>query len=707
MLRFSCLRRAPAGAKAGVERKKNILVVGGSGFFGNLLCRSIITVFRSEPLALTITGLDDSALLESVHHLRNFAGVKKSTVTIVPTDLDLNQRSEQALEALLKQIDAAMVINLAGPFFAGEQGSGLAPHHERLIAACVKRGVHYVDIAESSAHITSVISRASAMLEEVKTSQSVIVTGASTMPALSTAFAADAIRLMMRPHVFTTPRSTEAPEDDGKNGQKNKGPFSVEVFLSPGGRVKEDRLGFAAIYSLLLRFGRTFPVIEGGTLVTKASWTNLRRCTFLPPVGSRLGCALESPDVAIFLLQQQQLLASEGGAIVTDYSFHAGLERPLITRAMALLGILSSRYRVVAAAMRHKYTSTVFWRAATVFRNFLGTPNGSFLVRVVRQDGTAGSCVSLVAREGHGIYLPIIPVLHVVETLVVKKNNSERRGGAFACSSNVVGAAAADNVYSPSVSDVVRYISLMNLAIAVFFSPSVLASAMGAEFGRLPWQLQAFHSMQSRRCGSRGDLEPVQLAGTFIAEPVWNPLLRFVGFFMGLPQGVPQPSPFAMRITATELEESWERRFSGKMFPMRSTLRVVPAVAGPEDEAGFHIAETFFGGFVKFFFRMRAVDARALPFADDHPVKLNRGISEAVLHFQFVSIEVAGLQLPQLLWPTIEAVEYYASEGNGAGSEEKQPGPKVMFDVKARAPFGLGLLCHYRGSVSVCPAPAA
>ena len=652
----------------------NILVVGATGFFGDLLCRSMISVFRNENFCLSVSGLDHDDLTESVHNLRNFTAVKRGKMSIQPVDINIQKKTEQEMLTLFKQIKVSLVVNLAGPFFSTSPlvPSGMLAHHEKLIAACVKSNVHYIDIAESSDHIRDLLSKSDAMFateNDEPRSTSVVITGASTVPALSTACAADAFEAI--------------------NSASGNGAVSIEVFLSPGNKVKQQKFGFAAVSSLFLRLGRSFSTIRGGSEMTQFNWTNIRRSNFLPPVGPRLGCEVESPDV-IPLLQQKS-------TVVGNYSFHAGLERTTLSIIMGLLGTLACKAPSLAQVFQHRYFSVAMWRFSNIFRRFLGTPNGSFMVRVERNG--FGSGVTFIAQRGDGVYLPIIPVLHVIEKLFVSQSTSlPRSGGVFVCASSIdrhhQQTLRRGEEYAPTVAETMKLTGDLGLSIAAFIIPSVVAISLDLPvFKTLHPTLQAFHSRQSPRNFASGALEPVVIAGMFTAAPVKNPLMRLVGAVIGVPQGVQSPCNFTLHRTITPLEERWDRTFSSPsgMSRMTSMLRVAPRL---DEKLGFYLEESFLWGLLKCQFDMKAVEACKANISEDHPAK-NQARGQCIV-FDFARMVVAGVALPRFLVPRIEAVEFCAAVDDETGKESL-----VCFDVKVVAPLGMGLVCHYKGSAAV------
>jgi hypothetical protein len=251
---------------------------------------------------------------------------------------------------------------------------------------------------------------------------------------------------------------------------------------------------------------------------------------------------------------------------------------------------------------------------------------------------------------------------------------------------------SSSNRFAPTVEEMNRLIARIGLSIAFFRLHSVFAASMADDFCQLPPSIRAFHLLQSTR-DANGVVSPIAISGTMVAEPVWNPLMVLAGFVMGLPRGVSVPTAFTMSIQADSTNEIWVRRFPGNFFHMRSTLWLKPSKA----IKGFDVAESFFRGAVELQFRMKAVDPASLPFGADHPVKSsssNHAVAGKVLHYNLIGAEVLGVPLPPFLCPVVEAVEYVTTED---GMES----PGLRFDVMAKAPFGLGLLCHYRGSVTV------
>jgi hypothetical protein len=185
------------------------------------------------------------------------------------------------------------VVNTAGPFVAGRY-----PVAQRC-AAC---GVHYVDIASAHPYLNGM----GTLGRRAKASGSLIVAGASIVPAVSTAlvdYVANEFDRVSEIHTAV------APLDNG-------GAWLARVRAMRGVS------------------GQPMRVREAGHWRYTFAWSEPARVDFPEPVGRRRAYLCDVADLALFPQRY-------GARTVT---FRAGFARPLVNYAIALAGRVARRY---------------------------------------------------------------------------------------------------------------------------------------------------------------------------------------------------------------------------------------------------------------------------------------------------------------------------------------------------------------------------
>ena len=158
-------------------------MLGGYGAFGSRICRLLA---RMDEVTVLIVGRDAKQAEALAHELRaNHAAFD------IARDADL---------AALMTRRPDVVVNTIGPF----QGADY-----RVAEACIEAGIHYIDLSNSHQFVAGI-----AQLDGAARAQGVaVITGASTVPALSGAVVAEA----------------------------GLAPTSVRIGISPGNRAPGDR----------------------------------------------------------------------------------------------------------------------------------------------------------------------------------------------------------------------------------------------------------------------------------------------------------------------------------------------------------------------------------------------------------------------------------------------------------------------------------
>jgi len=114
-----------------------ILIVGGYGIFGGRL----VELLENEPRLTLFVGGRSAAKAESFISSRTGA---KARLIAAALDRDGN------LDVQLSAIAADLVVDASGPF----QNYGDRPY--RLVEACIRHGINYLDLADGSDFVTGI-----------------------------------------------------------------------------------------------------------------------------------------------------------------------------------------------------------------------------------------------------------------------------------------------------------------------------------------------------------------------------------------------------------------------------------------------------------------------------------------------------------------------------------------------------------------------
>jgi Saccharopine dehydrogenase NADP binding domain len=345
---------------------RRVLVLGGYGAFGQLVAERLARVAGIEVM---VAGRDRAKAAACATELGG-----RALANVVPAGLD----GAKISAADLQELRPAVLINATGPY--QDQDYRLAP-------ACIGAGVHYLDLADASGFVLGI----GALDAEAKAAGVLVVSGASTVPALSAAVA-DAL----------APRFAQLD--------------AITTIISPGNRFDP---GIATTRSILGTLGRP---IAGGAGVSQGDtvrgWQGLRRVR-LPGLGPRWVGHCDAPDRALFPQRYPGLRRADVFAALEVGLFHLGLwgvswlvRAGLVRQPQRLAGPL--------LALKHRL-------------GFLGSDRGGMLVQLDGLDH-AGQRKRidwhLVAGSGHGPYIPATASVLLAKRLL---DDSLRARGAMAC----------------------------------------------------------------------------------------------------------------------------------------------------------------------------------------------------------------------------------------------------------------------------------
>lgn len=264
-----------------------VVVLGGYGVFGSLVCREL----ARRGVAVRVAGRDH----QRAEALARELGPPHRAV---PADASDVASCCAALEG------ARVAVGCAGPFFAVGRA---------LLEACLASGRHYVDIADDREHAARVRALGPALRERALCA----VYGASSLPGLSGALA-----LAAREGIAEPPERAR-----------------VTLFIG-----NDNPKGPAAVASLLGRLGRPIAAPQGILRVFRGRETVL----LPPPFGRRAAFDIDSPEYDLFpdLLGVRRVNVKVGFELRVAslaIAILAWLRRPLAPHAAGALARLGSR----------------------------------------------------------------------------------------------------------------------------------------------------------------------------------------------------------------------------------------------------------------------------------------------------------------------------------------------------------------------------
>jgi NAD(P)-dependent dehydrogenase (short-subunit alcohol dehydrogenase family) len=325
-----------------------ILVLGGYGNFGARICRAL----ANGNLEVIAAGRDPdrghSEALFSSH-------VGKARLDINDADLVVK----------IRRLSPDIVIHCVGPF----QGQD---YH--VAKASLTAGAHYIDLADGRAFVCNF----SAAVDPVAlTSGLLAVTGASTLPALSSA-------------VLDSLRERFTSMED------------IQISIAPAQRTPR---GAATIRAVLSYLGRPFRWLDGGVWQEAYGWQELKRMRFVG-LGTRWAAACDVPDL--------ELLPSRYPGVKT-LQFRAALE--LGVQHLLLSSVAELHRRGIPMPLER--FATQLDRVASWLNRF-GSDRGGMLVSVTGQgnDGRRRRLDwNLTASDNHGPEIPCMAAILLANKL--------------------------------------------------------------------------------------------------------------------------------------------------------------------------------------------------------------------------------------------------------------------------------------------------
>jgi Saccharopine dehydrogenase NADP binding domain len=330
-----------------------VLVLGAYGAFGARVAERLA---RQPGLELIVAG---RSLPRAEALARRLSQTRCGNV--IPVCMDAAEVSA----AELSHKGPNVLINASGPYQRQDY---------RLARACIGAGVHYIDLADARGFVAGI----GTLDEEARRAGVLVVSGASTVPALSAAVVDAYVQQFARLE-------------------------RVRIVISPGNSFDP---GLATTQSILGTLGRPFKVPADGGTVEVHGWQRLQR-RHIPGLGGRWLGACDTPDLELFPRRYLGLRGVQVFAALEVGAFHLGLwGLSWIVRA----GLLRRPERLSAPLLALK-------RAMRL----LGSDVGGMAVTLEGASASGGrKCIEwrLIARRGHGPFIPAMPSVILAKRLL-------------------------------------------------------------------------------------------------------------------------------------------------------------------------------------------------------------------------------------------------------------------------------------------------
>ena len=266
--------------------------------------------------------------------------------------------------AALARIDPQLVIHTTGPFQAQDH---------RVARACIAHGYHYLDLADARDFVATI----GTLDAEAKGMGVLVVSGASSVPCL-----------------------TAAVIDHYLPGFERLD--SVDYGISAA---QQTNRGLATTSAILSYVGKPFETIRDGKPHLVIGWQDTHSERY-PELGRRWFGNCDIPDLALFPARYPQ---------IKSIRFAAGHE----------LGILHAGTWLLSWAVRLGFVRSLAPHAEPLLRiaflfNWMGTSRSGFHM-YLSGTGSEGSARTarffLIARSGHGPYIPCMPAILLARKL--------------------------------------------------------------------------------------------------------------------------------------------------------------------------------------------------------------------------------------------------------------------------------------------------
>lgn len=335
-----------------------ILVIGGTGVFGQRLCRHLATQVTGIKLIITSRNKKKAQL-----QAERFQKLALDDNIVIGHSLNTQSDS---LSALLSDVAPAIVVDCSGPF-------QLANYSTARIA--IEAGAYYLDLADARDYLSE-------FKEQLNTragnTQTLAVAGCSSTPTLSMCVVRSLIEGWQRTD-------------------------TIDIAITPGGR---SEVGESVVSAILSYTGKPIPCFSNGEFGTTTGWGTSRPIA-ITGLGKRIVSPVETLDAELLSVVFQ---------VKSRVSFSAGLESILEHRSLQVLSWLS-KLNVIRSPQR---LASLLIKARKISR--ITTSNRGGMIVIVTGLNENGfrtrSQWSLLAENDDGPYVPILPAAAVTRRIL-------------------------------------------------------------------------------------------------------------------------------------------------------------------------------------------------------------------------------------------------------------------------------------------------
>jgi len=330
---------------------KKILILGGYGNFG----KRIATALAKAGINIIISGRDAKKAEKLKEDLEKI--YQNSAIEIAVFDV------KKELESQLEKLNPIAVINTAGPFQNSDYSTA---------KLCIQHKIHYIDLADGRDFVCGI----SALDEKAKQAETLVISGASTVPALSSAVL-----------------------------EKYKNEFleidSLIFGISPG---QKSERGIATTKAILSYLGKPLKPFAIGSKIN-FGWQNLYRINY-PTLGKRWMANCDIPDLDLFPAHYK----------IKSIRFSAGMESGLLH-----LGIWFCSWLVRLGFVKNLEKHAEFLLKISNYFNWLGSDNGGMHMLIKGRDKNQKEKIVrwfIIATNGDGPQIPTIPAIILAKKII-------------------------------------------------------------------------------------------------------------------------------------------------------------------------------------------------------------------------------------------------------------------------------------------------
>lgn len=330
---------------------KRALILGGYGNFGKRISEALVR--SGIPVIVAGRNLSKATALCSDIETRN------PNCEAIPAVVDVND----GLADQLRRLNPGVVINTAGPFQNADYS---------VAQTCVESKIHAIDIADGRDFVVGI----SRLNEAAKAAGVAVVSGASTVPGLSSAVL-------------------------GAYADKFETIESLTYGISPGQKAER---GLATTAGILSYIGKPLKP-SSGSVEPHYGWQDIYRQEY-PELGKRWMANCDIPDIDI--------LPEKYG--IENIRFSAGMESGFLH-----LGIWVTSWLVrLGLPIKLQNHAPILLRLSHLF-DFLGSSDGGMHMIIEGKDADGNDHQVkwfIIAKNGDGPHIPTIPAIVLAKKLI-------------------------------------------------------------------------------------------------------------------------------------------------------------------------------------------------------------------------------------------------------------------------------------------------